>query len=294
MEPKPAAEPSLAPVRKQYVRAFTRPGWGWPASATHFWPPTAINFAPPFNSVLGSRRPKRPFLIYLRSHFFSSFSSLFLGSNEFALDHSACRLAMGWRYASRCCVRARGSPGRAGAMSAAAAAPALPAAAPQQIEEEEERDGTTHFLVRWLPAEPAAAEPSWVSAAQVVGRPEFEGVLQEWEVAKASGLAAAQEGSSDDDGSGDDSGEEGGAAAGGGEEEGPDERLQELGMAAAVKAAESGGTCEEAALAAADSVRAAGGSEEEAIAVRSTHFSPLLSVPCQAVPCRAERVGCVG
>ena len=126
-------------------------------------------------------------------------------------------------------------------MSAAAAAPALPAAAPQQIEEEEERDGTTHFLVRWLPAEPAAAaEPSWVSAAQVVGRPEFEGVLQEWEVAKASGLAAAQEGSSDDDGSGDDSGEEGGSAAAG-EEEGPDERLQELGMAAAVKAAESGG-----------------------------------------------------
>ena len=184
------------------------------------------------------------------------------------------------------CVRARGpgSPGRAGAMSAAAAAPALPAAAPQQIEEEEERDGTTHFLVRWLP--PAAASTSWVSAAQVVGRPEFEGVLQEWEVAKASGLAAAQEGSSDDDVSGDDSGEDSAAA---GEEEGPDERLQELGMAAAVKAAESGGSCEEAALAAADSVRAAGGSEEEAIAVR-THF-PLLSVAQRAVPCCAERVG---
>ena len=192
-----------------------------------------------------------------------------------------CRLHGRWRR----CVRARGSPGRAGAMSAAAAAPALPAAAPQQIEEEEERDGTTHFLVRWLPAEPAAAEPSWVSAAQVVGRPEFEGVLQEWEVAKASGLAAAQEGSSDDDGSGDDSGEEGGSAAAG-EEEGPDERLQELGMAAAVKAAESGGSCEEAALAAADSVRAAGGSEEEAIAVR-THFPPAQ----RAVPCCAERVG---
>jgi hypothetical protein len=146
------------------------------------------------------------------------------------------------------------------AMSAAAAAPAQPQGerVPEQIETEDEQEGQVVFLVKWQGLD----IPTWIAQADAATDARFVEVLAEWEQAKASGLAQGQEGeSSGSDESGSESDEEA--------DDGPSE-LERLGMEAAVRAAETGGSCATAAAAAAAAVRAGGGSKEDQASAASS------------------------
>lgn len=127
---------------------------------------------------------------------------------------------------------------------------------PEQIEAEDLEEGTVVLLVKWKGVD----EPSWVPQADTE-RAEFKDVVTEWESAKASGLAKGQDNSSDSAESGSDTSDENG--------EGPSE-IEQLGMQAAVRAAESGAGCAAAASAAAAAVRAGGGSKEEQASAASS------------------------
>lgn len=127
---------------------------------------------------------------------------------------------------------------------------------PEQIEAEDFEEGTVVLLVKWKGVD----EPSWVPQADTE-RAEFSDVVTEWESAKAAGLATDQDNSSDSAESRSDSSDENG--------EGPSE-IEQLGMQAAVRAAESGAGCAAAASAAAAAVRAGGGSKEEQTSAASS------------------------
>ena len=86
----------------------------------------------------------------------------------------------------------------ANAAEAAAATAAAPRrTTPQQIETEDqtEEDGVVVFLVKWTGID----EPSWIEANAARQRADFAPALEEWEVAKASGLAQGQLASGDSD-----------------------------------------------------------------------------------------------
>ena len=127
---------------------------------------------------------------------------------------------------------------------------------PEQIEAEDLQEGTVVLLVKWRGVE----EPTWIPQRDATGE-EFSDVVAEWESAKASGVAQAQGDSGESADSESDSSDEHG--------DGPSE-MEQLGMEAAVQAAESGAGCAAAAATAAAAVRAGGGSKEEQASAASS------------------------